>query len=48
MLIKAYDKTYLEDVADNLGTMLEYAVGYLGISLTNSLPSIVETGTLRT
>ena len=27
MQIKAYEKTYLEDVADNLGTMLEYAVG---------------------
>lgn len=27
MLIKPYDKTYLEDVADNLGSMLEYAVG---------------------
>lgn len=27
MLIKPYDKTYLEDVADNLGSMLEYSVG---------------------
>ena len=27
MLIKAYDKNYLEDVSDNLGTMLEYARG---------------------
>ena len=27
MIIKPYDKTYLEDVADNLGSMLEYAVG---------------------
>jgi len=27
MLIKAYDRTYLEDVADTLGSMLEYAVG---------------------
>lgn len=26
MLIKSYEKTYLEDVADNLGLMLEYAV----------------------
>lgn len=26
MLIKSYDKTYLEDVSDNLGLMLEYAV----------------------
>ena len=25
MLIKPYDKTYLEDVAGNLGFMLEYA-----------------------
>ena len=27
MLIKPYDRSYLEDVADNLGSMLEYAVG---------------------
>ena len=27
MLIKAYSKSYLEDVSDKLGAMLEYAVG---------------------
>ncbi len=28
MEFKAYDITYLEDVSDNLGSMLEYAIGF--------------------
>lgn len=40
----AYDKTYLEGVMDNLGTMMDYGINILGLSPTELYSRFISSG----